>query len=50
MFLNIYSNPYSQFYVCLHLLFVIDIISFTISGFSDTFIKSMNQDDVLFKS
>ena len=29
-------------------MFVIDIISFTISKYNDTFIKSMNEDDILF--
>ena len=27
-----------------------EIIPFTISNFSDTFVKSMNQDDILYKS
>ena len=41
---------YKKFYFCSNLLFIIDIISSAISEFSDSFIKSMNQDDILFKS
>ena len=31
-------------------MFITDIISFAISNFGDTFVESMNQDDIIFNS